>query len=81
MTTEIVPHCVPDIPEILARIFKELDDDKKSLARLACTCQAFLELALDVLWRVWDVRMESALMNVVPTRENKAAKFKVKEYI
>jgi hypothetical protein len=44
-------HPALGISEILALIFEELQDDKKSLAICARTCKLFSEPALNMLWR------------------------------
>lgn len=48
------PHPALGIGEILALIFEELRDDRKSLAICARTCKLFLEPVLNVLWRRLD---------------------------
>lgn len=78
---ESVSLHIHDIPELLVRIFEELEDDRASLARLARTSKAFVELALDVLWRSWDVRMEPALQNALPDEQLPPSVFTVGENI
>ncbi|KAG1805206.1 uncharacterized protein BJ212DRAFT_1486505 [Suillus subaureus] len=47
----VLSHRALYISEILLEISYQLEDDRKSLSRLARCCKAFSDPALDVLWR------------------------------
>ena len=46
------PHALFLLPEMVSAIFKELAQDKQTLARLGSSCRFFSVIALDILWRV-----------------------------
>jgi hypothetical protein len=63
----MAPHAALCIPEILALVLDNLNsvEDKSALAHSAQCCKAFLNPALDILWR--DLPSVRPLQNLLPT--------------
>jgi hypothetical protein len=61
----MAPHAALCIPEILAIVLDNSVEDKSALAHSAQCCKAFLNPALDILWR--DLPSVRPLQNLLPT--------------
>lgn len=61
-------HRALSIPEILLQIFRNLD--KPSNANNARVCRAWINFALDQVWRVVDLGVFRSLAPMVPSSED-----------